>query len=820
MLAGRVHDAEGRPVPGARLYLEVRGTGPALPGSYAARAVTAAADGTFRIGNLMPGRLERFVVEVPGYVVRKDALPNVLLEAGRVRQVSVLLERGGTIEGTVRGPDGTPVANAWVEAESVPVDVNRFGRWTESTSEELGATQADARGRYRLDGLKPVPGTLRASAPGFYAVGEDGRNGALPYTLESAGELRTVDLELKATVALEGIVVDGAGDPVAGAHVQAKAPPPLSFPRRDHTLPATDRAGRFVVEGLVPGRTWSLWAFSDLGRTEKVEVELAEDEEPAPVRLSWRAGGVIAGRVITEPRPSDVPARVRCANRPHYNRAVRVADDGSFRFEGLDAGTYMLAVVDYNLDEELERIEVQVGWGEVVQDVILHARPMGEIAGVVVDAEGEPQAGVAVEIRAAAEDGGDSKRENTRQGGRFLFSCVPDVRYTLYLDRQAQPGHVRVRQIDLRYVRPARPEVRLEGRVLGPDGQAVAEAVLRLTQHETGQRTTEVFPVLDGHFLAVFRRRGTRLDIRVAGARGKDGKSLGARPYVQESVDVGAGALEIRLEPGLVISGDVAGPSPVGAAGVALTLHDVDQDGDPVWMHDRHETRVDADAGFTFAGLAPGRYAVVVTRSPEGWIAPPGIAAEAGDRHVVVTLSAARSVTGHVVGPDGAPVVNASVHFAWVWPGGTHASRMTRTGAEGRFEVKRLPDGVTGRVSVRPLAVEPPLLGAAKEEVEAGATEVAFQLALGALIQGRVTDEQGRALEWASIVARPVEGAPAPAGQQYYAQVPRDTTRFAIGPLPAGRYRLFVAPHPDFDPGPPRTVDAPAEGVQIVLRRR
>jgi len=206
---------------------------------------------------------------------------------------------------------------------------------------------------------------------------------------------------------------------------------------------------------------------------------------------------------------------------------------------------------------------------------------------------------------------------------------------------------------------------------------------------------------------------------------------------------------------------------------------------------------------------------------PAGWVAPSSVEVPAGAQHVVLTLPAARTVKGRVVGPDGTPVVNARVDFTWIWPNGEHEGCMTRTRAGGAFEVKRIPDGVTGRVAVRPLPSGAPLLGAERDEVESGASGLVFELALGARIEGSVADEEGRPVGGATIVVRPTPSdAGARAGSPYTTYVEPNATRFMVGPLPPGGYELEVRPHPDFDPGPPRTVEAPTEGVQIVLQRR
>jgi len=106
------------------------------------------------------------------------------------------------LEGTVKGPDGKPIADALVFARALG-----FGAPAPSVS-----TRTDAAGRFRLT-IKPAPPyTLRAEARGLA-----GR------TIEKARPGAPIEIGLTRGVALEGTVRDGAtGLPVPQARVDGQ----------------------------------------------------------------------------------------------------------------------------------------------------------------------------------------------------------------------------------------------------------------------------------------------------------------------------------------------------------------------------------------------------------------------------------------------------------------------------------------------------------------------------------------------------------------------------------------------------------------------
>jgi protocatechuate 3,4-dioxygenase beta subunit len=108
--------------------------------------------------------------------------------------------------------------------------------------------------------------------------------------------------------------------------------------------------------------------------------------------------------------------------------------------------------------------------------------------------------------------------------------------------------------------------------------------------------------------------------------------------------------------------------------------------------------RTDADGEVLFEHLAPGRYvvvrAVVDGDGMESW-------RTSDERHVKVkegetvevVFELSCRLTGHVVGPDGQPLVDAIVRISPILSGGGYAARQTRTDADGHYEFQGCAPG-------------------------------------------------------------------------------------------------------------------------------
>jgi hypothetical protein len=282
---------------------------------------------------------------------------------------------------------------------------------------------------------------------------------------------------------VEGVVTNPDGKPAAGVEVG----PSLWFQNieDDGTPVRTDRAGHFSFR-LTP-RTISDEIVIALDKKHSLRgharlPDASRKETPAtPVKISLHATGVITGRVLEGDKPiSHAGVQLdelepvkgsRDGSLIALNRYGATTDaDGRFTFPFVEAGRRLnLSVYSQGYAETDQRsgtVEVAVGQTLEVPPFSL-IRMDKFVAGIVVDPEGKPVAGVVVGARMRS---GQSfprgfAREPTGSDGRFTIRGVPNVPLTLDA-----------------YIRPADSardrSIRFSSRVEAEPGQADVRIVL------------------------------------------------------------------------------------------------------------------------------------------------------------------------------------------------------------------------------------------------------------------------------------------------------------------------------------------------------
>ncbi|RMG95102.1 MAG: carboxypeptidase regulatory-like domain-containing protein [Deltaproteobacteria bacterium] len=208
----RVRGGNDRPVDGAHVRLSSQRPEPERSAATDLRGIVVF-DGLAR----GPYAVE---VDAPGYARWRGAVELVEPETF----VEVALSPAVAVEVAVADAvSGRSVEGARVELRS---------------ADEAHVATTSSDGRARFEALAAPPEHVRVTAPGYVPsrLAVDGRGaGILHVTLERAG-------------ALEGVVVDDVGDPVAGARVEV---------RRDEggtvATSTTDRVGRFRFDALPEG---------------------------------------------------------------------------------------------------------------------------------------------------------------------------------------------------------------------------------------------------------------------------------------------------------------------------------------------------------------------------------------------------------------------------------------------------------------------------------------------------------------------------------------------------------------------------------------
>jgi hypothetical protein len=157
------------------------------------RSVSSTADGRFLVEDLSPGE---YALTVSAEGLKPGKVSRISVTVGETTDVgTIVLGRGGRIQGTVLDPEGGPVAGA---------SVTGF-----PASFETVAT-SDARGRFELSGLEEGVIDLRVSHPDYAdAFVRD-------VELRSEREPAEVRVELGRGGAIEGLVRDRDGAPLPG----------------------------------------------------------------------------------------------------------------------------------------------------------------------------------------------------------------------------------------------------------------------------------------------------------------------------------------------------------------------------------------------------------------------------------------------------------------------------------------------------------------------------------------------------------------------------------------------------------------------------
>jgi hypothetical protein len=342
-IVGRVLDQDGKPIPGAAVGRHTSGS------FFSTNALfeRCDADGRFVYDGIAIDSPARLSAESAGYddhekdglLVTDPARPlsvefrlSCRAAAGAAAVPGVTARRAVT--GTIRGPEGKPLAGALV----------RWGPLATSASIEA-RTAAD--GSFRLADVPDEAGVLAVMAadlaPAFPEV--------------PAGGDQLVETRLPSGRSATGIVVDDGGKPLAGVHVSAltTSPEPRDHQRvmggtvwLDGHSARTDDAGRFSLKGLPDNATGY---FSRDGLNDIRGMGLSLDG--AENRVVMEFGGAIRGRVVDAAGKPVRNFRV-LINIPHGNgpgervggyfagycgTGVRFTSaDGTFTLTGLNPG--------------------------------------------------------------------------------------------------------------------------------------------------------------------------------------------------------------------------------------------------------------------------------------------------------------------------------------------------------------------------------------------------------------------------------------------------------------------------------------------------
>ena len=264
-LAGRVVDAQGRPIEGADVWavagnpmnrMRLR-----FGGASGEPAARSAADGYFALPDRRAGERVDLRVRRTGYSA--EVLSGV--EVPPVEPVEVVLGPASSLSGQVVDARGEPVPSARVFAS-----VEGGGAATGGAVFMMGTAghaTSDQEGKFTMEDVEPGTVRLQVSARGF-------RQTELSNVEVPAGEdVEGLEIELLAGASLTGRVLAANGQPAIGAHVRV-----VEQQRRmgdSFSRVTTDGAGVYFLEGLEPGTRLIGANHEDEGEVTR-EMEIAE----------------------------------------------------------------------------------------------------------------------------------------------------------------------------------------------------------------------------------------------------------------------------------------------------------------------------------------------------------------------------------------------------------------------------------------------------------------------------------------------------------------------------------------------------------------
>jgi protocatechuate 3,4-dioxygenase beta subunit len=493
-IAGRVVDAEGRPVPDFQVAAQADASGGRANQVAPVRQDVSSETGEFVLENAPAGALE---VRVVAKGFQPARVGGIVVEEGETRSgVEVMLARGAMLRGrAVEARSGRPVPDVEVSAESAP-----------------GSVSTDADGAFQIEGMPSGKVRVTARSSDYASTSETVEVG------ESGG---TVELKLSPGASVSAVVVSPGGEPQAGAEAtlaqadqnyawggrKAVAGPDGrvrfahlapgryslsagSAGRRSKPLDITLEAdqsrddfrvvvgggatvlatvtglsseerrqvsvvvyddtswieakelpdGRFEARDVAPGR---VQAYARVGSQSTVEGRLVDRPVTVPedgtveMELPFEAGFTLTVRVLSDGQPVE-GARVhaRPASRDTGTNGSATTDaSGSCRLTGLKAGTYSMVAYSMAMSSTAPEQRVDVNGDRTLEFIL----PAGRLAGrVAASGSGQPLAEVEVTIRSPNGDGSFSfwQEATTDDAGRFQLSGLEAGPLTLMAQRK------------------------------------------------------------------------------------------------------------------------------------------------------------------------------------------------------------------------------------------------------------------------------------------------------------------------------------------------------------------------------------------------
>ncbi|WP_437836168.1 carboxypeptidase regulatory-like domain-containing protein [Sorangium sp. So ce1153] len=427
-IRGRVVDSDQNPVRAA-----VHAYAPAMMGSRGAPGALASteADGTFALKGLSPAKY--MVMARPVSQAEPEPV-EVELRDDHAPEVTIVVDRGGAIEGTVTDADGKLVAGVEITIMGTQPGA-AVGMMMRPPPIRMATSLDD--GSFAQAGLPP--GDYRVSV-------SEGPRGPGPFDAESPGVHARVEAGKSARVTLvvarrngeiHGRVVDEIGEPVTDAFVHAEreaegpAPPGASNAARARwgafarSAVLTDPEGKFALGSLRQG-AYTVHAYRNGGGEAFVEHVSPGDS----VTVTLKPAGAISGTLTVASGKVPEQFTVLAADQASmlFRSESFAFTGGSFTIGDLPEGRYEVSTATA---EGTATVEISLAPGEQRTGVVLALVPLASVKGQVVSLDdGAPVAGVRIDVvprkgMAAPGHGGFRDDNLSDASGRFEVKQTP-----------------------------------------------------------------------------------------------------------------------------------------------------------------------------------------------------------------------------------------------------------------------------------------------------------------------------------------------------------------------------------------------------------
>jgi protocatechuate 3,4-dioxygenase beta subunit len=647
-ISGRVQGESGSPIPGATVH--------AFPSFQSAmmavrdRLFEAETDGE---GRFVLAGLSEGVYNVSASAAGFGYSKPVVAESGAAN-VAIALEPAGSIRGTVVDPDGRALSSFRAMARSS--EARGFGRMSVQDAEGVFVLEDVGEGEYAVeiasaDFMPEVVSSVRVTAG-------------------NVSELGTIKLRRGGRI--EGTVLNGSGEPVPGATVQAMSPGQRIYDSGDKSA-SSDRLGRFQIGGLPDGKVIVVAHHPSYAETRLDDVAV-DSASPSEIRVILRRGGAVEGYVRVRDGADvagwTIQATFRNASTWDAPR-TQTSEDGYFRIERLPAGAVTVALLQV---EPTTMYAVQSHEIEVREDettfVEFHSRRI--LVQGQVRRGGSPLSGAALQLSMASSGfsasfsfGSQSRSPST--GPRYLAAVSgDDGYYELLVD---EPGEYRLSASANRVGLPSRtvaiPDVDsltldldfggalVSGRVIDKETEAPvggAFVTARSTKPSAGASGSSLQVGPDGLFELELEPGEFTLAARA------DGYAMAEeRLRVEEG---GRSDLVLALSSGLRIAGRVVDGNGRGLGNLrVMAVEDTPDLSAPPTILGFGMTM--PDGSFNLDNLARGRYNLLAVGGSAGFAFLPSV--PSGTEDLELTLRPGGRAEVLVVDAEGVPVANAIV---------------------------------------------------------------------------------------------------------------------------------------------------------------